>query len=306
MMLLLWRTRKKEVSLKRFALLVLLPVLALGACRGPLGGDALGSTRTRDRDGMAMVYVPAGQFTMGSQQAEIDQAVQLCSKFRGTCTADQFADEGPTHTVTLDAFWIDRTEVSNARYLRCVAAGSCTPTSCPDDTTLNGDTQPVVCTTWEQASAYCAWTGGRLPSEAEWEYAARGPQGSLYPWGNDFSPAKANFCDVHCSFSWADLTANDGYTTTAPVGSFPQGASWCGALDMAGNAWEWVQDWYAPYSSDPQTNPVVEQGANGRVLRGGSWDLDPVLLRSATRNWGEPTASNNVSGFRCAVPASKP
>lgn len=288
--------------MRKAALLLSLFFLAtlLAACRS---GAALGSTRARDGDGMTMVYVPAGTLSMGSTPEQIDQAVRLCSERRASCTVDLFADEGPAHSVTLDAFWLDRTEVTNAQYRRCLEAGACTATSCPDDAAFNGDTQPAVCVSWEQAAAYCAWVGGRLPTEAEWEYAARGPAGAAYPWGSDWDAAKANFCDSHCSFSWADLEATDGYSTTAPAGSFPGGASWCGALDMAGNAWEWVQDWYADYTADPQTNPVVDAGARGRVLRGGSWDLDPALLRAAARNWGSPTASSDVSGLRCVVPA---
>jgi formylglycine-generating enzyme required for sulfatase activity len=257
---------------------------------------------TRDTDGMVMVYVPAGAFTMGATPEQIEQAVLLCSTYRGSCNRELFADEEPVHTVTLDAFWLDQTEVTNAQYRRCVEAGACTATSCPDDATFNDDLQPVVCVSWNQASDYCAWAGGRLPTEAEWEYAARGSQGTIYPWGDDFQPDRANYCDVHCSFSWADLEADDGYTTTAPVGAFPSGASWCGALDMAGNVWEWVQDWYATYTTDPQINPVVTEGARGRILRGGSWDLDPALLRTTIRNWGGPAASSDVSGFRCVVP----
>lgn len=286
--------------MKRRTLFLFL-LLILSACRSPLTGQTSGSTQTRDTDGMTMVYVPAGSFTMGTTPDQIEQAVILCSTYRESCNRDLFADEEPTHTVTLEAFWIDRTEVTNAQYRRCVEAGTCTATSCPDDTTLTGDSQPAVCVSWEQADAYCTWAGGRLPTEAEWEYAARGAAGTVYPWGNDFASGNTSFCDTHCSFSWADLEANDGYTTTAPVGSFPPGASWCGALDMAGNAWEWVQDWYTAYTAGPQTNPVVAEGSRGRVLRGGSWDLDPALLRAAARNWGSPTAASDVSGFRCAA-----
>jgi len=288
--------------MKRFtlALILLFLTLALSSCRPE--SAALGSTRTRDSDGMVMVYVPAGQFAMGSTASEVDRALQQCSDFRVACIVDQFDDEMPSHLATLAAFWLDGTEVANAQYHRCVEAGRCTPTSCPEDAAVNGDTQPVVCLSWDQAGAYCAWAGGRLPTESEWEYAARGTARLTYPWGNDFDSTRASYCDASCPFSWADMQSGDGYTQTAPVGSFPTGASWCGALDMAGNAWEWVQDWYAPYTSEPVINPVTEQGASGRVLRGGSWDLDPAFLRSAVRNWGEPAASSNVTGFRCVVP----
>lgn len=288
--------------MRKVTLLLALFALALTACRFPWGEKA-GQVRMRDADGMAMVYVPAGKFTMGSDDAAITLAAAMCGQFSDGCTRDTFADEQPTHTVTLDAFWIDRTEVSNAQYRRCVAAGACTSTGCPDDADLNGDAQPAVCVSWTQAQAYCAWAGGRLPTEAEWEYAARGPAGLLYPWGNAFDGTRLNYCDTRCPLSRADPTYDDGFARTAPVGSYPTGASWCGALDMAGNAWEWVQDWYGPYTPEPQDNPLMEAGFRGRVLRGGSWDLDPAYSRATVRNYGPTDGSSNVSGFRCAVPA---
>ncbi len=288
--------------MKKIALLLALLALALAACRAP-GGERAGQVRTREADGMPMVYVPAGRFTMGSDDAAIELAAVMCGQFSDGCTRDTFADEQPTHTVTLDAFWIDRTEVSNAQYRRCVEAGACTATSCPDNADLNGDAQPAVCVSWSQASAYCEWAGGRLPSEAEWEYAARGPTEPLYPWGNAFDATRLNYCDTRCPLTWADPDHDDGFARTSPVGSYPAGASWCGALDMAGNAWEWVQDWYGPYTAQDQENPLVEGGGPGRVLRGGSWDRNPAYSRATVRNYGPVDGSSNISGFRCAVPA---
>ncbi len=284
----------------RFLSLVLLAlILIAGSCRN---GAAAGKAQTRAIDQQAMVYVPAGKFTMGSQDAQVDEALALCQEHRPDCERSQFEDEQPSHEVALDAFWIDKTEVTNAQYQRCVAAGACTERGCPEQAELAGDTQPVVCVTWEQAQAYCQWVGGSLPSEAQWEYAARGPQGTQYPWGNEFDGSRLNYCDAQCPYDWADKSVDDGYAKSSPVGSFPSGTSWCGALDMAGNGWEWVMDFYGAYPAERQENPLQLAGATQRVLRGGAYDLDPVFLRATIRNWGASDSWSPVSGFRCTSP----
>ncbi|MGC9025362.1 MAG: formylglycine-generating enzyme family protein, partial [Chloroflexia bacterium] len=245
----------------------------------PTPQSDIGSTRTRAADGMVMVYVPAGEFLMGSSDADP--------------MAD--SDGKPQHTVYLDAYWIDRTEVTNAQYRRCVEAGACSAPGCWGDSNLNGAEQPVVCVDWHQAQAYCAWAGGRLPTEAEWEKAARGTDGRIYPWGDAFDGSRLNCDEDRCG---------DGWPYAAPVVSFPRGASPYGALDMAGNVWEWVSDWYdgGYYAGSPSRNPSGPASGDIKVLRGGSWYIDnPASLRAANRVGDDPDLRVDGIGFRCVV-----
>jgi formylglycine-generating enzyme required for sulfatase activity len=245
------------------------------------------ATWTRPADGMAMVYVPAGEFEMGSTEGS--------------------DNEKPVHTVALEGFWIDRTEVTNAQYRRCVQAGDCSPPKGSSSSTResyygNGtyDDYPVIQVTWQQAAAYCAWAEARLPTEAEWEYAARGPEGRVFPWGDEFDGTRLNYCDVNCPEQWADETVDDGYADTAPVGSYPGGASWCGALDMVGNVWEWVADWLGDYPSGRQVSPTGPSSGEYRVDRGGSWFDSWLIARCAHRSRGHPGIWYDSVGFRCA------
>ena len=231
----------------------------------------VGSTMLREKDGMEMVYVPEGTFTMGSTDGD--------------------DDEKPVRTVDLDAYWIDKYEVSNAQYKKCVETGSCTaPHSTSRYNNSNYANHPVVNVDWYQASAYCEWAGGRLPTEAEWEKAARGPDGNKYPWENE-SP----------SCSLANYGGCKGDTTV--VGSYPNGKSYYGALDMAGNVWEWVNDWYADsYDEHQLNNPPGPSSGTYRVLRGGSWYSDYWFIRSVNRYWDFPNYWYDSFGFRCAFP----
>jgi serine/threonine protein kinase len=205
-------------------------------------GPGPGSTQVRPDDGMVMVYVLAGEFQMGSNDVEVDAALALCSKYRSDCQRERFEIELPAHTVVLDEFWIDRTEVTNAQYVQCVAAGACeSPAETISSTrdSYYGDSAygdyPVIYVSWYDAANYCAWAGGRLPTEAEWESAARGSAGRIFPWGDGMDGTRLNYCDASCERLYADEAFDDGYADTAPVGSYPDGASWCGALNMAGN-----------------------------------------------------------------------
>jgi serine/threonine-protein kinase len=244
---------------------------------------------------MILVYVPAGPFRMGSLPED----------------AGADADEFPQRTIQLDAFWIDQTEISNARFAAFLSASGGPASGAPawypahleaaQILPANGRWQvqkglenlPVIEVTWHGAQAYCAWAGRRLPSEAEWEKAARGPDGNIFAWGNEISCGQALF-------------ANCGQTQAAAVGSYPDGASPYGALDMTGNVWEWVADWYAPeaYAATPSANPTGPPGGVARVLRGGSFDFDAKHNRAANRRNDGPANSSYDYGFRCAVSAN--
>lgn len=249
------------------------------------------ATHTRSQDGMVMVEVPAGDFTMGSPAGEGGD------------------DEVPQHTVTLDGFWIDRTEVTNAQYRLFVdAVGYQAPTKCDwGDPTYEDATManhPVVCVSWEDAQVYCEWVGAKLPTEAQWEKAARGTDRRTYPWGSSFDGSRGNYCDINCEGDHKDTGSDDGYARTAPVGSYPTGVSPYGALDMAGNVWEWVSDPYNfyYYSRSPQYNPQGPASSQYRVLRGGSWYGFFTNERVTFRASITPEQHNAVIGFRCVMP----
>jgi len=251
----------------------------------PMPEPPAGTIQIRLADGMMMVYVPGGTFQMGS--AESDPGAR--------------SSEFPQYTVTLDSFWIDQTEVTNAQYALCVADGKCNASYYADDARFNGDNYPVVGVSWYDAVAYCEWAGARLPTEVEWEYAARGEQGYIYPWGDEFDCSRGNFDDETELDDYVELGLEgcDGYVMTAPAGSFPTGVSWCGAWNMAGNVWEWVADWYGDYPSEPQTNPTGPAAGDTRVLRGGSWDDGANWARSAYRLDFAPDHRYAAYGFRC-------
>ena len=276
----------------------------------PLAQPALGDSWIRPADGATMVYVPGGTFQMGSTQAEIDAAFALCELYRGVgqCRRPLFEDEAPAHSVTLDAFWIDRTEVTNAQYTCCVEAGGCRPAGCVGEFPIDAPAKPVGCVTWPDAQSYCQWAGARLPTEAEWEYAARGPEGATFPWGDDFDPSRLNYCDINCTYKWHDMSFDDGHNWPAPVGSYEAGVSWCGAQDMAGNAWEWVADRYdaAYYASSPASNPQGPDSGTDRVIRGGSAHFFPPYQRSANRIGISTVAIYASGGFRCAAASETP
>jgi serine/threonine-protein kinase len=212
---------------------------------------------------------------------------------------DRLADEKPVHKVTLDAFWIDKTEVTNKMYSLCVEAGVCREPALNRSYTHSSyygnsefDDYPVIYVNWNMAKTYCEWADRRLPTEAEWEKAARGENANVYPWGNK-TP------------NYRLLNYNSFVGDTTEVGTYPDGASIYGAYDMAGNVWEWVNDWYSEtyYSSSPSSNPEGPDSGQYRVLRGGAWYFHDSNVRSAYRygdDPDDPTIASSYIGFRCS------
>ncbi|HLF28016.1 MAG TPA: SUMF1/EgtB/PvdO family nonheme iron enzyme [Anaerolineae bacterium] len=259
----------------------------------PRAGElAPGALREWPNDASPMVFVSSGHFLQGARPDD-----ELASD-----------NERPQHAVYITGFWIDKTEVTNARYAKCVAAGACRPPLANGshsrdhyfDDPAYAD-YPVIFVSWFDARDYCLWAGKRLLTEAEWERAARGDDGRRWPWGDTWDGAKANFCDSNCVHRWRNESVSDGHTDTAPVGFYPAGASSFGALDMAGNVWEWVADEYAAYSADPGIDPLIFDGADIKVLRGGSYDFVAPGLRATYRYEDDATHRQDSFGFRCAV-----
>ena len=238
----------------------------------------------REFGGIPMALVPAGCFTMGSTDEQINQYLPMLDR-RG-----YYEDEQPTHLQCFqEPFWIDVYEVTNGFY------GSYG--------WWHNNDQPRESVNWFEANAYCNTRGSRLPTEVEWEYAARGPDNLVFPWGNTFDGNRLNYCDVTCRNPGADTNYDDGYSTTAPVGSYPDGASWVGALDMAGNVWEWVSTILLPYPYRPDDGREVsaeQDNTSMRMVRGGG-RLDPnYATRSANRNERRSHHYDDRFGLRCA------
>ena len=235
---------------------------------GLTGGEGQAGTQ-----GVPMALVPAGDFTMGSNLAD---------------------DEMPAHHVYLYAFYMDKYEVTVGQYAKYLEV---TDMEEPPDWHIMNQSQhqkrPVVNVDWEDAVMYCKWAGKRLPTEAEWEKAARGTDGRIYPWGNE-APTR-----LHANYGRKEW---NNHLALVPVGSFEEGRSPYGIYDMAGNAWEWVSDWYDYdyYKNSPRRNPIGPTTGEAKVVRGGSWLYVPEFLRSAHRFAAQPTNRHFGYGFRCA------
>lgn len=261
----------------------------------------------------SMVRIPGGQFYMGADDDDKDPLLK---------------DAKPSHNVTLLPYCIDRFEVTVADYKRCSDAGKCRrPAKTVDWPGIKPDQaerysplchgsdgskarHPINCVDWKMAARYCESVGGRLPTEAEWEFATRGPDGRRYPWGDDKpTSSDLNACGAECA-AWSKaqgLTVktlypdDDGYVNTAPVGSFPAGASRFGPEDVVGNVWEWVSDRYAPYTAADVVNPIGPPKGDKRVLRGGAFNGGvETWLRPAFRFSAPERQRSHAIGFRCA------
>jgi formylglycine-generating enzyme required for sulfatase activity len=278
-----------------------------------------------------MAYISPGTFTMGSSETDVDRALILCNEDASLdCERYFYEDETPQRTIYLHGYYVDKREVTNAEYCRFLNemgnqeeggakwldisaasdiwfyAGSKIIESAGQYRPREGyESHPVTHVSWYGAKAYCEWGGKRLPTEAEWEKAARGADGRAYPWGNAFpqdGSKVGNFADEnHRRVQFIELIReyDDGYRYTAPVGTYPAGASPYGVLDMAGNVSEWCDDWYVAYQGSTFGN--ADFGTTYRILRGGSYVWGRPSVRTSARNRERPEAASGDSGFRCAV-----
>ena len=276
----------------------------------PPANPEAGDVWANPKDGMEMVYVAPGEFAMGISDAEIEAWLR---EHRSDRRVD-FAHEQPQFRAQLPGYWIGRTEVTNAQYLKFVqASGHRAPAHWRDGKMPSGlDSYPVVYVSWDDARAYCEWAGGRLPSEMQWEKAARGSDGRMFPWGNEWDPSRCrDFAQVASSTEPATRSMVLRWLGThdpvregpAAVGSYPSGVSPYGCFDMAGNVDEWCADWYdrAAYARDAARDMTPPKAGKYRVLRGGSWyGLTARCLRSTYRTARRPMRMFTFTGFRCA------
>jgi formylglycine-generating enzyme required for sulfatase activity len=250
---------------------VLMPTPTSAAASGTTPAVEATAIPTKEISEVPMIAIPAGEFTMGNDSGD--------------------GDETPAHKVSVDAFEIDKFEVTNEQFRVFVDQTGHVSTAEKAGESATWRTyaegkpnHPVVLVSWNDAVAYCEWAGKRLPTEAEWEKAARGPEGFIYPWGNEWATGKAN-------------TEESGYRGTTIVGSFPDGASPYGLMDMAGNVSEWTSDWYEAYPGSTCTSGYF--GKKYRVIRGGGWFSDAHLVRTTERSCSTVDLHNDDVGFRC-------
>jgi formylglycine-generating enzyme required for sulfatase activity len=287
----------RRVMILLMSLLALVSISLFWGCGGgdaPVPTDGI-VTRLNPTDGAEMVWVAGGTFIMGTEYAT-------------------WWDAPYTQQATVTGYWIYTYEVSVAQYrVFCAATGRALPAWPGNVFSWTGKSgwddprvqqHPIVNVTWHDAKAYADWAGVTLPTEAQWEYAARGPQQRNYPWGGT-----ASFDDAFNGWDTAKCaeyaTSYSQGISTWPVGSFPAGVSWCGAQDMAGNVWEWCADWYAPYAATPVTNPAGPATGAYRVQHGGSWyGDDGGGTRGAYRYYNLPGQVWYSNGFRCATPTA--
>jgi formylglycine-generating enzyme len=253
-----------------------------------------------------IAWIAAGEFVRGSDAADVGYALALCvltspgGRIDRICRDELFLEEMPARSVFTSAYGIDVTEVTHGDYRRCMRASACAPPRVAEsDARIALPVHPVTGVTAREAAAFCAFAGGRLPTEAEWERAARGDASPArrFPWGRPYNERLANH-----GRSGERPDGIDGFRHAAPVGSFADGVSPHGLLDMAGNVWEWTADYFAPgsYARGPTVDPRGEAGGGERVVRGGSWRSSPVTLRVSHRVPVPESLSAPDLGFRCA------
>ncbi len=248
----------------------------------------------RDSFGINFVLIPAGEFPMGSTEADVRDALR---NFSHELKREWIDDEMPQHPVRISrAFYLSKYEITQSQWESVMGH---------NPSRFKHKQHPVENVSWREANDFICRLNARthcapyrLPTEAEWEYAARGSDGRRYPWGNVFEARRLNFCDRHCVYSWNDQSANDGHRGTAPVGSYADGVSPFGVYDMIGNVWEWVQDRYGRSPSGLAEDPTGPPSGEYRVMRGGSWDNNPGLCRAATRLHVSPEHRFDFVGLR--------
>jgi len=230
-----------------------------------------------------MVLIPKGPFTMGSTQKDIQWVAE---KFF-SASLEWYLDETPAREVDLKAFYIDKYEVTNQEFLKFREAIPGRNPKFMDNPRFNKPRHPIVGIAWQEATDYCHWAKKRLPTEAEWEKAARGDDARYYPWGNEPDNTISNVRGLE-----------DENRYTAPVGDYEESRSPFGVYDLAGNVWEWTADWYQPYVGNTQESDLY--GTTLKVIKGGSWHSNMDLARSAIRGKAIPYQPQNYIGFRCA------
>ncbi len=258
--------------------------------------------------GVELMLVPVGCFSMGSADDQLADALAACSAAGGSeqgCQA-ALAAEQPAHEQCFsEPFWIGRYPITNEDYARCVADEICPPALVADIPGANGPQKPVTGISLAAARAYADWLSDRtgeefaLPTEAEWEYAARGPEGWVYPWGDEFEAGTANFCDAGCAELFRETAVDDGFAESSRVDAYTgTGESWVDALDLAGNVWEWTA---SPFSAYPLTGQASAQAGQEQAVRGGAWNSPAYDLRAAGRRALDPETRELTLGFRVVM-----
>jgi formylglycine-generating enzyme required for sulfatase activity len=306
--------RRRGVTVKAIVLaLLLIASLAPALAPRPAGSVTLrpGRRRLVVPPRSKTVTVPAGWFVMGSGAKGVKTATTLCLQdlhpskpfhYR-VCGSHLFKDERPRRRVYVSAFDIDRYEVTRKDYLSCVAAAKCSLPPSPTVKPFLDDRAPMVNVSWREAKRYCRWRGKRLPTEAEWEKAARGPHGKIWPWGDGWAKKMCNHGTLHPVTARFDGDSSDGHYWVAPVGTHLTDRSFYGAFGMAGNVTEWVADRYTitPHETKlDRINPKGPSSGNHRVLKGGSWLGPRFLTRAPSRLSYDPKKRESFIGFRCA------